>query len=378
MRIVHVSPYFPPNIGGVEKVVEWEAAFLAEQGHEVTVLTSFAAWPTGSVNTPDVEEVSSIAVRRLAFRRPMHVLGKPLLPTPANMARLVHLEDELRACRPEIIHVHHLVPSVVRCVVRYARASSTRLFFQPYFHPYDRPRLAFVRDRANLATITLASARGTLIMINNSEAGQIETHFALHIPRQVTIPIPVAWARHPPAFELHSSRPIVLCVARLDEARKGHAFLIAGLNLLKDLPWQLVLVGRGNGTVVRRELALAGLSDRAIFCGELPENELISAYDNADVFAMPSQYEGFGIPFVEAMRRGVPVVGTLVGAIPELVGDAGALVPYGDAAALARELRKLLTDQNHRYELALRGYHRSLRYLPSAIGAQLTNLYTKD
>src|SRR5690606_7547096 len=85
--------------------------------------------------------------------------------------------------------------------------------------------------------------------------------------------------------------------------------------------------------------------------GFVPPDDLPALYGAATVVAYPSRYEGFGLPPVEAMASGAAVLATRVGALPEVAGDAAALVPAGDPGRLLAELRDLLADGDRRREL---------------------------
>jgi glycosyltransferase involved in cell wall biosynthesis len=95
-----------------------------------------------------------------------------------------------------------------------------------------------------------------------------------------------------------------------------------------------------------------------VLTGYLPRLELINLVQGARAVVVPSLYEGFGLPVLEAMACGVPVVATDGGALPEIVGDAGVTVPRGDAAALAAALRSLLRDPARRQALGIAGRRR--------------------
>ncbi|MDQ2754397.1 MAG: glycosyltransferase family 4 protein [Actinomycetota bacterium] len=95
----------------------------------------------------------------------------------------------------------------------------------------------------------------------------------------------------------------------------------------------------------------------------------------AAVFAYPSLYEGFGFPPLEAMARGVPVVATSAGSLPEVLGDGACLVPVRDADALAEALDQVLTDQDRRSALVRAGHRQVARYSWAAAGEELSALY---
>lgn len=142
----------------------------------------------------------------------------------------------------------------------------------------------------------------------------------------------------------------LLCVATVT-ARKGHAVLVAALSLLGRADWRLRCVGsltRDPETVaaLRAAIDAAGLGGRIELAGEQPPGSLGRHYREADLFVLPSWYEGYGMAFAEALAHGLPVIGTTAGAIPSTVpADAGLLVTPGDAAALADAIAALLADR---------------------------------
>jgi len=119
----------------------------------------------------------------------------------------------------------------------------------------------------------------------------------------------------------------------------------------------LVIVG-GSGWLYEETLALAellGLGERVHFLGFVSDEDLPSLYSLAAVFAFPSWYEGFGLPVLEAMACGTPVVAADNSSLPEVVGEAGLMVSAGDVDALANALFCLLTDQSLRRQLIAAG-----------------------
>ena len=123
----------------------------------------------------------------------------------------------------------------------------------------------------------------------------------------------------------------MLCVASLVE-RKGYDVLIAALAHLKHLSWHLTCVGSHRlqprtAAALVDQVRASGLAERVTFVGELDEAGLDAAYDIADLFVLPTRYEGYGMAVAEAVARGLPVVSSYTGAIPELVGnDSGRLL----------------------------------------------------
>jgi glycosyltransferase involved in cell wall biosynthesis len=140
--------------------------------------------------------------------------------------------------------------------------------------------------------------------------------------------------------------------------RKGYDILVAALASIRHLPWSLTIVGdctRSEATAqgLREQIARLGLAGRIHLHGVASAHELASLYARADIFVLPSRFEGYGMAFTEAMAHGLPVVATRVGALVETVpSGAGVLVAADDADALARELGRLIEAPDVRARLA--------------------------
>jgi glycosyltransferase involved in cell wall biosynthesis len=140
--------------------------------------------------------------------------------------------------------------------------------------------------------------------------------------------------------------------------RKGFDVLIAALATLGDLPWQLTIAGdrtRDLNATARLDADIAGhaLENRVAVLGTVSPQHLATLYAEADVFALASHFEGYGMAYAEAIAHGLPVIGTTGGAIPDTVpSDASLLIPPGDIPALAKALRRIIGDSDLRQRLA--------------------------
>ena len=140
--------------------------------------------------------------------------------------------------------------------------------------------------------------------------------------------------------------------------RKGYGVLIDALNEVRDLPWRATIAGSldrspETATLVRRKLSEYGFEDRVLLAGQLDEAALSALYSSADVFALASLYEGYGMAFAEAIAHGLPVVASGEGAVCDTVpGSAGFVCAAGDVAAFAVALRSLLSNAALRREKA--------------------------
>ena len=154
------------------------------------------------------------------------------------------------------------------------------------------------------------------------------------------------------------STPVeLLCVGSLIP-RKGHDVLLDAVAELRLLPWHLTCVGSDlvapdHVTALREQIDMSGLADQVTLAGELDDPKLEHAFQHADVFVLATQHEGYGMAVAEALVRGIPVVSTMAGAIPELVGfDGGSVVPIADADAFAAALEPVVGDHARRAEIA--------------------------
>jgi glycosyltransferase involved in cell wall biosynthesis len=111
------------------------------------------------------------------------------------------------------------------------------------------------------------------------------------------------------------------------------------------------------------------------FTGHVDDRELAALYKLADAFAFPSRFEGFGLPPLEAMAYGCPVIASRASAIPEVVGDAALLVPPTDVSAWVAGLRRVLLDAPLKQELIAKGHLRATKFPWRRTAAETANVY---
>ena len=158
--------------------------------------------------------------------------------------------------------------------------------------------------------------------------------------------------------------PFILFAGTL-EPRKNLAGLVRVFAALRDeIPHRLVLAGPAgwNAMAVNEAIDTLKLADRVLRPGFVPLDDLRALYSRADAFVFPSRYEGFGLPLVEAMACGCPVVAADNSSIPEVTGDAALLVDSNDEDALANAIVKVLGDTDLRAQLIGRGSRQAGRF----------------
>jgi glycosyltransferase involved in cell wall biosynthesis len=169
-------------------------------------------------------------------------------------------------------------------------------------------------------------------------------------------------------YHLEPTTRYLLSVATL-EPRKNIAHLIKAfvrlLNEDKITDLKLVLVGTKGWKFdgIFDELSLAGdMRERIALAGFVPDEDMAALYSNAMAFAYPSLYEGFGLPPLEAMQCGTPVITSNNSSLPEVVGDAGILVPAQDENALVEAIRSLYHNEQMRIDLSHKGIIRAATF----------------
>ncbi len=243
--------------------------------------------------------------------------------------------------------------------------------------------LAFMRfpqtfrsyNRIYLDLATRLSARRASRILAVSEHTKREVVGLLGVPAERVVVTPNAARQHfrpaPPAaiaqFRARHGLPerFVLYVGTLEPRKNLTTLLDAFALVSRSLPDVPLLIGGGKGWMyepIFARLEQLQLRERVKVIGYIPEEELPLWYAAATVFVFPSIYEGFGMPPLEAMACGTPVVTSNTSSLPEVVGDAGIMVSPRDTAALADAIRRLLTDADLHASLRRRGLERANRF----------------
>jgi MMP alpha-(1->4)-mannosyltransferase len=248
---------------------------------------------------------------------------------------------------PVLATVHH--PIQVDRRLELAQASGPRSVALRRWYGFTRMQ-ARVARRLPLLTVSVA-ARDEIAREMRVPAERIAV-----VPNGVDADLfrPIPGSRRTPGR--------IVATASSDVPLKGLDPLLRAFAILRSRrPAELVVVGRPrqNGPIPHL-LDQLQLNGSVRFVSGVPDAELVAILAEAEVAVVPSLYEGFSLPAVEAMACGVPLIATTAGALPEVVGDAALLVPPGDPCALADQLTVLLGDDGLRRRLSEMGRARVL------------------
>lgn len=348
-RVALVTPYYPPNVGGLERYTQREAWALGDDPRfEVVVITT----GTSRRTTTAVED--GVTVVRLA---PWLVLSN----SPISGWWPVQVRRLLRRHRIDVVHTHAPTPYLAdvtglaagrRPVVLTYHAGSLVKGVGGWVDALLRTYERFVLPRVFRRADRLVAVSPTATSYATGRASLIPPG----VDSSVFVP--------PASSDVAEPGLDVVYVGRLERTSrwKGVQVLLEAFSTVvqKEPDARLVLVGDGDDVpTLKAQAARLGIQDNVDFRGALHGSELVAAYQSAGVVVLPSltESESFGMTLVEAMSCGRPVVGSEVGGIPSVVRDGvdGLLVPPGDPDALAVGLVELLEDPARREAMGAAG-----------------------
>lgn len=249
--------------------------------------------------------------------------------------------------------------------------------------PERFPRL----QRLYLSSQTRRSCRQARRIITISEASRQDVYRFFGVPlAQIDVVVPGVDDRYQPLPEAAIApfkeqkglARFILHVGTL-QPRKNIPVLIQAFSQLEDTTLKLVLIG-GKGWLyddVFQQVNALGLTERVIFTGYVPDDELPLWYNAAELLVFPSVYEGFGLPVVEAMACGTPVVAANSSSIPEAVGEAGLLFAPNDVESLVKQMTAVLTNAHLQNKLRQLGLKHAQTFSWERAGRETAAVYQR-
>jgi len=375
MRILQVSPYYPPHIGGIEFHVESLSQRLVEAGHDVVVYTSNVP------NSRKYEVVGGVKIYR--FNCPLAPLNNPIMP--GLFLKLI------RSSNFDVIHSHghfHVPSSQVAFCNIFMRRPFVLTSHGAVLGYRGWKRAIEVIFNVTVGKRTLQAA-DKVIALTPTQANILQT-LGAEPSQLVTIPIWVDLNQinlSADAQKFRSryglgDRKILLFVGRLLPI-KGLKYLIEAARYTKTRP-KIVIIGDeapgypGSKQELQEQTRALGLDEDILFLGSFSRNDLADAYVAADLFVLPSLAEGLPMVLLEAMSYGKCVIATRVlGNVDVLrAGWNGILVEPKNPQELAEGIDHALTDDKMRERIGAQARKDiELNYTPATILSRILNVY---
>ncbi|PBC77883.1 glycosyltransferase involved in cell wall bisynthesis [Streptomyces sp. TLI_235] len=354
--ILQVTPYYPPHLGGLERVVENLSGQLARR-HDVRVVTT----ALGAGGAPR-HAAGPVAVRRHRAVEVAHTALAPGLPFSL-----------LRAPRGAVLHLHcahALMPELVAAAARLRRQRFVLHFHLDVDASGRLGRLLPAYKKHVLARVMRAAA--AVIALTEEQAAFLRDTYRVPAERVFVVPNGVGGQYFMPVRQ-PADRPLhLLYVGRLS-AQKNVARLLDAL-ALAGRPVRLRIVGDGELRPRLEEQARRlGLSS-VEFAGGLLGTDLVAAYAGADALVLPSDREGMPLVALEAMAAALPVLATDVPGSRELLDGVG-LLSAPEPAALAAAIDRLAADPALRLRLSERSAKAARAYAWENVATRVEGVY---
>jgi glycosyltransferase involved in cell wall biosynthesis len=397
LRIALLAYRGDPFCGGQGVYVRNLSRELVRLGHTVDVLGSapYAVLDDGVAETrlPSLDLYRQPDPFRLPhlseFRDAVDVLEFAVMctagfPEPWTFSLRAARELRRRAGEFDVVHDNQTLGYGLRSIARSFPLVTT------IHHPITIDRRLDLAHARGLRRLTVRRWYGftgmqrrvaqqleDIITVSSSSQRDILRDFRVPAERMTVVPVGIDPDLFRPLPEASRVPGRIVTTASADVPLKGLTVLLEALAKLRvERDVELVVVGkRRHGGETDATLARLGLEDAVRFVSGISDAELVELLNSAEIAAVPSLYEGFSLPAIEAMACGTPLVATTGGALPEVVGrdgDTGLLVEPGDPEQLAMAIRRLLDDDVLRSRIGAAGHRRVLERFTWASAASRT------
>ena len=344
MKICIVTSGYPPKIGGVETVTENLAKEYVNLMHEVHVITP-SEDATNQTITPEKIILHKIHIDKFSDAETMPIYYK----IPRGILFFRRIFKNIKTIKPDIIHVQNIQNSIPvyfakkiqktpYCITLHNNLELMGIALPKFMRKYWM-KLPYVIDANAIVSLTKEMAETV------QESLQRESDI---IPNGVDIK---RFYPNPTPNEERENK-IILTISRLDN-KKGIEYAIESMpNILKKYPHTILrIIGDGD---FRPELDKISeslcLQNSVEFIGQIPNSDVPDYLQNADIFLLPSLFEGLPLTLLESMACGLPVISTPVSIAPEIIEkwDNGIIVPFKSPEAISNAVITLLSNPDLR------------------------------
>lgn len=310
-----------------------------------------------------------------------------LLTPPHHRLEQIGLPLELAAKRLDIIHCPDFIPPLHRRCRAVITVHDLAFLLYPHLLTEESQRYYGQIDQAvkSADAIIAVSENTRKDLINGVGALPDKVVVIPEAADEIFRPLPANLVEQELKRKFQIDRGYMLFVGTI-EPRKNLPFLLKAYATMRErwrarrltLP-KLVVAGRKGWLYeeVFRVVEDLKLADEVVFLGVVSPADLVMLYNGARLLVFPSLYEGFGLPLLEAMACGLPVVGANVSSIPEVVADAGLLFDPKDGEALISGLERLIQDEGLVKNLREKGFERVNNYSWTATARETLALYQR-
>jgi glycosyltransferase involved in cell wall biosynthesis len=283
-----------------------------------------------------------------------------------SMLEMFSVPWALRQARVDLFHApHYVVSPLTTCPTVVTIHDCIHLRFPQYLpnrraHAYARVMMTMAARRARRILTVSQASKQDILQYLDVPASKIEVIYNALDERLATPPPEEDITRVRERFQLRA--PFILYTGNIKPHKNVDRLIEAFAILRKRRPQELKLLIIGDEISkypnLRRQIHRFQLHQHVRFLGFVPDATVHVLYKLAAAFVFPSLYEGFGLPPLEAMASGTPVITSNVSSLPEVVGDAALLIDPMDASAIATAMQRVLDEPELRAELVRRGCER--------------------
>jgi glycosyltransferase involved in cell wall biosynthesis len=400
LRILLPSYRSNPTTGGQGVYMRHIAKALADMGHQIDVISG----PPYPILDPRVKLIKLPSLDLYANPHPIKALRPWMFAYPVDlfewwshntggfsepytfcerMARYVRgTVEDYDVCHdnqtlgwgllklrdmglPIVGTIHHPITMDRRIDIEHAKTLSLKLLKRRWY--------SFLNMQ-----IKVARELDPLIVVSESTRRDVVREFGVKAERTRLVLHGIDHIQFRPIPTIKRRDDLIVACASADVPLKGLIYLIrAYAELLKTRPnLKLKVIGRLREGNTTDELKAFGIMDKVEFVGGVTDEQITEIYNEATIAVSPSVYEGFGFPCGEAMSCGTPVIATDGGSLPEVIGDAGPVVPHSNPSALARAIAALLDDPEARERFGRMGRERILaKFKWERAAREVTEIY---